>query len=195
MKHHEKHHDLLMNGPRVPERLLRLFTSITSCRNCADAKICKITHGGISSDVQAIIRILKNLPPLTTSGFTEYLKRKHLEMQTYAVIGPSKNNLSGLVIAQIVPQDWPIAKYPKTPTTSPRESRLVLVGIEYIWVAPYRRRRRIASDLVDVVRSSLVSGVSFSRSQVSFRFPSESCTAFASSYAETPNYWVHSSGT
>lgn len=189
---HDKYHSTSINGPQISRRMLSSLRVVSSSLDHSKVGIYNVGMAeGNSTALRTLIGLLKKLPPSSASfGTCGFINETCTELQIFVCIDTSESNLTGFIAAGIVPRNSPVAKYPSTPGFAPSEPA-VLMGVEHIWVAPSMRRRRIASSLVDTARVSLVSGVSFSKTQVSFRFPNEHYAAFACKYTDAVNFWTH----
>ncbi|XP_058086426.1 protein CHROMOSOME TRANSMISSION FIDELITY 7 [Magnolia sinica] len=68
-------------------------------------------------------------------------------------------------------------------------------GIRAIWVAPFSRRKRIATQLLDALRKSFCKGYVLESSQCAFSQPTSSGKELASSYCGTGSFLIYMSGT
>ncbi|XP_047324578.1 protein CHROMOSOME TRANSMISSION FIDELITY 7-like [Impatiens glandulifera] len=64
-------------------------------------------------------------------------------------------------------------------------------GIRAIWVAPFMRRKRIASQLLDIVRKNFCEGSSLQPSQLAFSDPTSTGRALATNYCGTAAFLVY----
>ncbi|KAJ8749130.1 hypothetical protein K2173_013737 [Erythroxylum novogranatense] len=71
------------------------------------------------------------------------------------------------------------------------ETVRAVCGIRAIWVTPSNRRRRIASQLLDAVRSSFSNGFALEKSELAFSPPTSSGKSLASSYVGSPSFLVY----
>lgn len=65
------------------------------------------------------------------------------------------------------------------------------VGVRMVWVAPDRRRRGVASRLLDAARANAAPAYVAPRGEVAFARPTEACAALAAAYAGADGWLVY----
>lgn len=136
-----------------------------------------------SNDPKATIDIVNKLLKLSDGDMSagedasKYLNRKNTMFLLY--ITPT-NRVVGYIIVETIEEANELVDYNSSRIES--ESVPAMLGVMYLWVHPFYRRRQIATKLLDVSRANLKQEFIIRRSQIAVCEPTELSIPFLNSY-------------
>lgn len=111
-------------------------------------------------------------------------------LQVYMYIADKK--VAGVLVAENVSRGYRML--PDATSTNKCCSSTphpVICGVNRIWTLGSYRRHKVATKLIDAMRSEFVYGKILTVDEVAFSYPTESGLAFAASYSKRPDFLVY----
>eukprot|EP00088_Acartia_fossae_P065328 TRINITY_DN8055_c0_g2_i1.p1 TRINITY_DN8055_c0_g2~~TRINITY_DN8055_c0_g2_i1.p1 ORF type:complete len:769 (-),score=169.71 TRINITY_DN8055_c0_g2_i1:433-2739(-) len=184
---HEKAHN------QVNEKLKYLgWRKEKKCMDDLDGKVVQVQPGDLKFMWKKVDDVLSVVDK--DLGFAEPGKiRNPGESKVYMYICDKK--VAGFVLAEsiqngyrIIPKESDEPSNTYTCSVNPEPAR---VGISRIWVLHDYRHRRIATKLVDCVRSFFILGQAIKKEELAFSDPTVNGISFASHYTQTQDFLVY----
>eukprot|EP00548_Thalassiothrix_antarctica_P013681 CAMPEP_0194174640 /NCGR_PEP_ID=MMETSP0154-20130528/8800_1 /TAXON_ID=1049557 /ORGANISM="Thalassiothrix antarctica, Strain L6-D1" /LENGTH=209 /DNA_ID=CAMNT_0038888139 /DNA_START=506 /DNA_END=1136 /DNA_ORIENTATION=- len=96
-----------------------------------------------------------------------------------------KKRIVGMVVAEVISKAYVLEK--SYPMRCSDEKQKAMVGIHQIWVHRNHRRKGVASELIDIIRTKFIYGLWIPPNMLAFSSPTQLGNAFARSYIRKNN--------